>query len=87
MGIVQSLGGFETVLREIGPIVSVCMFIIAGLVYAFGTMQPAEERGKYKAWAISMFVGAVIVAAMVGGATFLKDEATTFIGNSTTKTP
>ena len=71
MGVVEMLNDTAKVVTQLGLPISIILFAVAGIVYAFGTMQPAENRGKYQSWAISVLIGAVIVAVMTGSASFL----------------
>ncbi len=71
MGVLEILNDTATVITKMGMPISIILFAIAGIVYAFGVMQPAEQRGKYQSWAMSVAIGAIIVAVMTGGAYFL----------------
>jgi hypothetical protein len=70
-GVLEILNDTATVVVKAGAPISIILFAIAGIVYAYGMMQPAEHRGKYQSWAMSVFIGAIIVAVMTGGASFL----------------
>lgn len=63
-GTVTFLRSLQQTLTEIGPILSAIMFIVAGIIYAFGQLQPAEARGKYQAWAMGLIVGGFVVGAL-----------------------
>jgi hypothetical protein len=63
-GTVTFLKDLQATLQEIGPALSAILFIVAGIVYAFGQLQPAEVRGKYQAWAMGLIVGAFVVGAL-----------------------
>ena len=71
MGVIEILNDTAGVITKAGAPISIILFAIAGIVYAYGMMQPAEHRGKYQSWAMSVFIGAVIVAVMTASAPFL----------------
>lgn len=78
-GAVDFLTSMKGTLTEIGPILSAIMFVIAGIIYAFGQLQPAESRGRYQAWAMGLIVGGFVVGALSLGADLLAEIAGTFL--------
>ena len=69
------LTSISDLLTTIGPTISLIMLLLAGIVYAFAQMQPPESRGKWITTAMGLFVGGIIVAAVVGGATIIRDTS------------
>jgi len=63
-GTVTFLNSIKTTLQAIGPALSAIMFVLAGIIYAFGQLQPADARGKYQAWAMGLVVGGFVVGAL-----------------------
>ena len=63
-GTVSFLRSLQTTLQEIGPILSAILFVVAGIIYAFGQLQPAEGRGRYQSWAMGLVVGGFVVGAL-----------------------
>ena len=63
-GTVTFLQDLQATLQAIGPALSAILFVLAGIIYAFGQLQPAEVRGKYQAWAMGLVVGGFVVGAL-----------------------
>ena len=63
-GTVNFLKSLQGTLQQVGPALSAIMFVLAGIIYAFGQLQPAEARGKYQAWAMGLIVGGFVVGAL-----------------------
>lgn len=63
-GTVTFLTSLKTTLQAIGPALSAIMFVLAGIIYAFGQLQPADARGKYQSWAMGLVVGGFVVGAL-----------------------
>jgi len=77
MAYIESLlASWQGTLSSIGPIVSVILIILGGIVYGISNTQPSETRGKWQTAAIGMIVGGIIVAAIVGAAALIRDSAT-----------
>lgn len=56
----DQLQSLVDVLRNIVPIVSLGLFIFAGLVYAIGQVFDAGTRQKAQNWAMAMITGGII---------------------------
>lgn len=65
------LTSIATVLKNLGGIISVILFILAGIVYGLSYMQPSESKGKWQTIAVGMFIGAIIVGAIVAASDML----------------
>lgn len=67
-------------LLKIGPMISVIALVIAGIIYIYANvLVTADQRGKYHSLATSLAVGALILAALVGGAGLLTQAGTSFL--------
>lgn len=52
------------------------MLIVAGgIIYGLAQTQPAEVKGKWQAAAIGLFIGGIIVGAVVGAAASIRDTS------------
>ena len=71
MTLLDILTGVRDALKSIGFVVASILFIAAGLVYAYGQMQPAESRGKYSSVAMGCLAGGFIIAALSAGSEYL----------------
>lgn len=69
------LAGWQSTLSTIGPMVSVILILLGGIAYGLAKTQPAEIRGKWQSAAIGLIIGGIIVAAVVGAATIIRDSA------------
>ncbi len=63
-GTVTFLQNLQATLQQIGPALSAILFVLAGIIYAFGQLQPADARGKYQAWSMGLIVGGFVVGAL-----------------------
>ncbi len=62
--IVSSLWSIQSLLAQIGPIISAVLFTLAGIFYAVGQMLPPEKRATFHTTAVNIVIGAIIVAVM-----------------------
>jgi len=69
------LTSISTALMNIGPALSLIMLILGGIVYALAQAQPAEQRGKWIGWSMGLFIGGIVLAAIVGAATLIRDTS------------
>ncbi|MEW6329714.1 MAG: hypothetical protein AB1468_06415 [Candidatus Micrarchaeota archaeon] len=74
-GIVELLTNWQGTLQTAGPIVSILLVLIGGILFGLAQIQPAEARGKWNMWALSCLVGGAIVAAIVASATTIEKIA------------
>jgi hypothetical protein len=65
----------QAALYTIGPILSVILIILGGIVYGLAQTQPAENRGKWQNAAVGMVIGGVVIAAIIGGATLIRETS------------
>jgi hypothetical protein len=58
----------ETLLM-VGPMVSVIGLVVGGVIYVYSIVfVTAEARGRYQTLSMNLVIGAIILAALVGGA-------------------
>jgi hypothetical protein len=62
--IIGTLSYVQTLLMQIGPILSALLFIIAGIFYALGQLFPSYQRASFHTTAIDIIIGAIIVAVL-----------------------
>lgn len=65
----------QSFLYTVGPILSVILIILGGIMYGLAQTQPAENRGKWQSAAIGMIVGGIVIAAIIGGATLIRETS------------
>jgi hypothetical protein len=69
------LTSISETLKSIGGILSLILIIMAGIVYGLSMMQPAETRGKWQNIAVGIFIGGVIMAAIVMASSLIQEES------------
>ncbi len=76
MAYIESLlTSISLLLMSIGPTLSLILILLSGIIYALAQAQPPETRGKWVVWAKNLFIGGIILAAIIGGATIIRDIA------------
>jgi len=75
MGVVDTLSGIENLLLQLGPIISVILIVLGGIVYGLSQTQPSDQRGKYITSAYAMIAGGIVVAAITGAATLIAQNS------------
>ncbi len=65
----------EQFLLAIGPVISIILIVLGGIVYGLAQTQPADMRGKWQTAAISMFIGGVIIAVVTGTADLIQSTS------------
>lgn len=81
-GTVAFLYNLKDTLTAIGPALSAILFVLAGIIYAFGQLQPADARGKYQSWSMGLIVGGFVVGALALGADTLTNIAANLLRSS-----
>jgi predicted membrane protein len=69
------LSNIKDTLQNIAPIVSTILVILAGFVYGFSQLQPAEQRGRYIHISLGLLIGGIIIAAVSVGAEMITSVA------------
>ena len=78
-GIETTLTNVATSLDIIAPILSLILIVLGGIVYGLSYTQPPESRGKWQTTAIGLFIGGVIMIAIAGAATMIRDTSQTLL--------
>ncbi|MFA4982882.1 MAG: hypothetical protein WC588_01570 [Candidatus Micrarchaeia archaeon] len=79
MGVLDTLTGIESLLLQLGPVVSVILIVLGGLAYGLAQTQPSDQRGKYITTSYALIVGGVVVAAVTGAATMIASSSATLL--------
>jgi|GEM_PF-3880707 len=67
-------------LLNLGPMVAIIALLVGGVIYVYANIfVTADQRGRYHSLATSLAVGAVILAALVGGVGFITNAGMTFL--------
>ncbi len=67
-------------LLQLGPMVAVIALVLGGIIHIYSNVfVTADQRGKYHSVATSLVVGAIILAALVGGAGLLVSSGMKFL--------
>ncbi|MEM2963461.1 MAG: hypothetical protein QXW70_00295 [Candidatus Anstonellales archaeon] len=69
------LAGIQATLTNIGPVISLILIVLGGIVYGVAQTQPSEVKGRWQSVAIGMIVGGIIVAAILGAAVIIRDTS------------
>ncbi len=69
------IAGISATLTNIGPVISLILIVLGGITYGVAQTQPSEIKGKWQAIGIGMVVGGIIVAAILGAATIIRDTS------------
>jgi hypothetical protein len=56
----RAVGSFCGALKDLLPVVSMLMVVVAGVIYAAGQIMGAETRARANVWATSCLTGAII---------------------------
>lgn len=75
IGIETTLTNISSFLETIAPTLSLILILLGGIAYGLAQTQPPETRGKWQTTAISLVIGGVILIAIVGAATIIRDTA------------
>jgi hypothetical protein len=82
-GIVDFTCNIMKTLLELGPMVAVIALITGGSIYVYGNVfVTADQRGRYQTLAMNIVVGALILAAIVGGAGILTNAGIDWLTTS-----
>ncbi len=81
LGIVGTLAGVQSLLMQIGPMLSAVLFIIGGIFYAIGQLFPSYKRASLHTMAIDIIIGAIVVAVLSVASTNLAVASTHLLVN------
>jgi len=76
----QQLIDLVNMLRNIVPVISLGLFVFAGIIYAIGQVFDVQTRQKAQNWAMAMIVGGIIGIIIVIIAPWLVDFLLGFSG-------
>ncbi len=79
MSLQTALLSIQNTLEYIAPTISVILIILGAFAYGYSYLQPSDQRGKYINIAIGAIVGGIVIAAIVGGAHLIVDNAKTLL--------
>ncbi len=67
-------------LLELGPMVAVIALVLGGVIYIYANVfVTADQRGRYHTLATNLVIGALLLAAIVGGAGILVKSGMGFL--------
>jgi len=79
-GIVGLACNTMQVLLALGPFLAIIALLLGGMIYIYANIfVTADQRGRYHSLATSLAVGAIILAALVGGAGLIVEGGTKII--------
>jgi len=67
------LSSWLETLKSVGIMVSMLLIILGGVVYGIARLQPGETRGKWETTGMAIFVGGVLIAAILGAAELIQE--------------
>jgi len=76
----EQLISLVNMLRSVVPVISLGLFVFAGIVYAIGQVFDAQTRQKAQNWSMAMIVGGIIGIIIVLIAPWLVDFLLGFSG-------
>lgn len=82
LDVISTLSFIQTLLMQIGPILSAILFIIAGIFYALGQLFPSYQRASFHTTAIDIIIGAIIVAVLSVASNGLALASTHLLSNT-----
>lgn len=67
-------------LLTLGPMIAIMALVLGGIIYVYANVfVTADQRGRYHSLATSLAIGALILAALVGGAGFITQAGMKFL--------
>jgi len=69
---ITSLG---TTLTNVGLGLSLVLIILAAIVFGISQTMPSESRGKWVSIAVGLLIGGVVMAAIIGASTMIRESA------------
>lgn len=79
MSIFDAVESVKLGLLSLGPSIAVILIALGGIIYGLSYTQPAHARGKWQSLGMGVFVGGVIVAAIIGAAEFIAQSSLTLL--------
>ncbi|MFH1286030.1 MAG: hypothetical protein ABIH99_05610 [Candidatus Micrarchaeota archaeon] len=69
----------QETLKAAGTLLAGVFILVGGVLFALSEMGPAEQKGKYKSWAIGCLVAGIVCIAIVGGLDFLVKKSSAVV--------
>lgn len=66
------LSSWLEVMKSAGVTLSLLLIIVGGLVYGLAQLQPGDTRGRWQSTALGLFIGGVLIAAIIGAAELIQ---------------
>lgn len=67
-------------LLGLGPMIAIIALVLGGIIYVYANVfVTADQRGRYHSLAMNLAIGAIILAAIVGGAGVITQASQKFI--------
>ena len=66
------LSSWLEVMKSAGVTLSLLLIIVGGLVYGLAQLQPSDTRGRWQSTALGLFIGGVLIAAIIGAAELIQ---------------
>lgn len=67
-------------LLGLGPMIAIIALVLGGIIYVYANVfVTADQRGRYHSLATNLAIGAIILAALVGGAGVITQAGEKFI--------
>ncbi len=67
------LSSWLEIMKSSGTTISVLLIILGGIMYGIAQLQPGETRGKWQNISIGVFLGGIIIAAIIGAASVIQE--------------
>lgn len=79
-GIVAFTCNIMKTLLVLGPMIAVLALVLGGVIYIYANVfVTADQRGRYHTLATNLAIGALLLAAIVGGAGIIVNEGMKFL--------
>ncbi|MEW5996809.1 MAG: hypothetical protein AB1657_04410 [Candidatus Micrarchaeota archaeon] len=73
------LSSWLEVMKSAGVTLSLLLIIVGGVAYGLAQLQPGETRGRWQNTAIGLFIGGVLIAAIIGAAELIQTVASNLL--------
>lgn len=73
------LSSWLEVMKSAGVTLSILLIIVGGVVYGLAQLQPGDTRGRWQSAAIGLFVGGILIAAIIGAAEIIQSVASNLL--------
>lgn len=73
------LSSWLEVMKSAGVTLSLLLIIVGGLVYGLAQLQPGDTRGRWQSTALGLFIGGVLIAAIIGAAELIQSVSSNLL--------